>query len=83
MPPPISDGLSSPTGRVGVRDITEVDSTLSTRDLMQRKLILMKKMLRNERKASSDFKQRLSEMDKEMHSSNFTLRKLEEQRNER
>ena len=51
--PGISQG--SP-GRGGVKDITEVDSTLSTKDLMQRKLFLMKKMLRNEKKANSQIK---------------------------
>ena len=36
----------------GLRDVAELDSTLSTRGLMQRKLYLMKMMLKNEKQAN-------------------------------
>ena len=50
---------------------------------MQRKLFLMKMMLKNEKNANGAIVQRLGEMDKELHSSNFVVKKLEEQRLDR
>ena len=67
----------------GARDITEVDSTLSTRDLMQRKLFLMKMMLKNEKNANNAIKTKLSEMDQELHTGNITVNKYEESRLDR
>lgn len=67
-------------GFPGARDITDVDSTLSTRGLMQRKLYLMKMMLKNEKQANSIIKQRINTIDKEIHEHNPTVRKLEEQK---
>ena len=63
-------------GPIGARDIAEVDSTLSTRGLMQRKLYLMKMMLKNERHANSLMQKKIGQMDQEMHSNNYTVRKL-------
>ena len=39
-----------------MRDVTDVDSTLSRRGLMQRKLLLMKMMLKNEKNANTVMK---------------------------
>ena len=50
---------------------------------MQRKLFLMKMMLKNEKSANNAIAQRLGEMDKELHSSNLTVRKMDENRRER
>ncbi len=59
------------------RDVTDVDSTLSTRGLMQRKLYLMKKMLKNEKQANKIIQQRIGAMGREIHENNFTVKELE------
>ena len=56
------------------RDVADVDSTLSTRGLMQRKLYLMKKMLKNEREANKVIQQRIGQMGRELHENNFTMK---------
>ena len=43
----------------------------------------MKMMLKNEKNANSAIKVRLGEMDQELHSSNYTVKKLEESRHDR
>lgn len=60
------------------RDAIEVDSTLSTRGLMQRKLYLMKMMLKNEKNANQMMKQQLNTLDRELHQNNSTVRRLEQ-----
>ena len=57
-------------------NITDADSTLSTRGLMQRKLFLMKMMIKNERGANKILSRKVDEMGREIHENNFTVRKL-------
>ena len=59
-----------------LRNITDVDSTLSTRGLMQRKLFLMKMMIKNERGANKILSRKVGEMGREIHDNNYTIRKL-------
>ena len=59
-----------------VRDINDIDSSLSTRGLMQRKLYLMKMMLKNEKHCNNVMKQKIGDMGKELHENNYTIRKL-------
>ena len=66
-------------GRGGAaRNVTDVDSTLSTRGLMQRKLYLMKMMLKNERNANKIMKDKINQLDHELHHNNPTVRRLEQ-----
>lgn len=60
----------------GARDINDIDSTLSTRGLMQRKLYLMKMMLKNEKHCNNVMKAKIGDMGKELHENNYTIRKL-------
>ena len=55
------------TGKNGALNVTDIDSTLSTRGLMQRKLYLMKMMLKNEKHANSLMKQKIGDMGRQMH----------------
>ena len=57
-------------------NITDADSTLSTRGLMQRKLFLMKMMIKNEKSANKILSRKVDEMGREIHENNFTVRKL-------
>ena len=57
-------------------NLTDVDSTLSTRGLMQRKLFLMKMMIKNERGANKILARKVDEMGREIHTNNYTVRKL-------
>jgi len=41
---------------------------------MQRKLYLMKMMLKNEKHANTIMKQKIGVMDNEMHANNYTMR---------
>ena len=63
-----------------IRDMTDVDSTLSRRALMQRKLLLMKMMLKNEKNANSIMKQKIDSLGSNIHADNYTMRQLEKQR---
>ena len=45
---------------------------------MQRKLYLMKLMLKNEKTANKMIKGRIGEMDRELHENNFTMRQYEQ-----
>ena len=64
----------------GTRDVAEVDSTLSTRDLMQRKLFLMKMMLKNEKNANQVMKEKIDTLGTGIHADNYTMRQLEKRR---
>ena len=66
-----------------MRDITDVDSTLSRRGLMQRKLLLMKMMLKNEKNANTVMKQKIDSLGSNIHADNYTMRQLENQRQSR
>ena len=57
-------------------NLTDVDSTLSTKGLMQRKLFLMKMMIKNERGANKILARKVDEMGREIHTNNYTVRKL-------
>ena len=65
----------------GARHITDVDSTLSRRGLMQRKLFLMKMMLKNEKNANQMMKDKIGTLGRDLHADNYTLRQLEGRRN--
>jgi len=43
---------------------------------MQRKLYLMKMMLKNEKHCNNIMKQKIGDMGKELHENNYTIRKL-------
>ena len=58
----------------GSKKLTDVDSTLSTRGLMQRKLYLMKMMLKNEKQANLIMKEKLDNLGREMHTENDVIR---------
>ena len=62
--------------KTGKLDITDVDSTVSAKGLMQRKLFLMKLMLRNEKQANQIMKQKLGTLGKEIHENNTAVRLL-------
>ena len=59
------------------KKMSDIDSTLSTRGLMQRKLYLMKMMLKNEKHANQIMKQKLDTMGKEMHTDSSLIRGIE------
>ena len=48
-------------------------STMSQRGLLQRKLFLMKMMLRNERESNKAMQKRIGELGRELHQNNTTL----------
>ena len=58
----------------GSKKLTDVDSTLSTRGLMQRKLYLMKMMLKNEKQANLIMKEKLDNLGREMHTESNVIR---------
>ena len=58
----------------GSKKLTDVDSTLSTRGLMQRKLYLMKMMLKNEKQANLIMKEKLDNLGREMHTDSNVIR---------
>ena len=62
-------------------NITEIDSSISAKGLMQRKMYLMKLMLRNERQANQIMKTKLGTLGKEIHQNHAAVRLLEEKRN--
>ena len=61
--------------------ISEVDASLSTRGLMQRKLYLMKMMLKNEQKANGMMKRKIEDLSQEFHQNHPTLKALEKSYN--
>ena len=63
------------------QNITEIDSTISAKGLMQRKMYLMKLMLRNEKQANQIMKQKVGTLGKEIHQNHAAVRMLEEKRN--
>ena len=44
---------------------------------MQRKLLLMKMMLKNEKNANQVMKEKLGSLGRDIHADNFTMRQLE------
>ena len=62
------------------RDITDVDSTMSRRGLMHRKLYLMKLMLKNEKNANQVMKEKIDTLGTGIHADNYTMRLLEKRR---
>ena len=58
----------------GKRNPTDIDSTLSTRGLMQRKLYLMKMMLKNEKQANLIMKEKLDSLGREMHTDSSLIK---------
>ena len=66
-----------------IRDITDVDSTVSRRGLMQRKLLLMKMMLKNEKNANQMMKEKLDYLGRDIHADNYTMRQLEKRKSDR
>ena len=46
---------------------------------MQRKLYLMKLMLKNEKNANEAIKQRIGAMGRDLHADNYAMRQLEQQ----
>ena len=56
------------------RELQDVDSTLSTRGLMQRKLFLMKMMLKNEQNSNKVMAQKIGEMDQAIHSNSAIIK---------
>jgi hypothetical protein len=69
-------GRSNDDRRV-IKDIADVDSSVSRRGLMQRKLLLMKMMLKNEKNANQVMKEKLGSLGRDIHADNFTMRQLE------
>ena len=63
-----------------MRDITDVDSTISRRGLMQRKLMLMKMMLKNEKNANQIMKEKIDTLGRNIHADNYTMRQLEKRK---
>ena len=63
-----------------IRELTDVDSTLSRRALMQRKLLLMKMMLNNEKNANQVMKEKIDSLGRNIHADNYTMRQLEKRR---
>ena len=51
----------------------DADSSLSKRGLMQRKLYLMKLMLKNEKNANEAIKQRIGAIGRDLHADNYAL----------
>lgn len=63
-----------------IRDIADVDSTVSRRGLMQRKLLLMKMMLKNEKNANQIMKEKIDNLGRNIHADNYTMRELEKRK---
>ena len=63
-----------------VRDLADVDSTVSRRGLMQRKLLLMKMMLKNEKNANQIMKEKIDNLGRNIHADNYTMRQLEKRK---
>lgn len=61
----------------GSKKLTDIDSTLSTRGLMQRKLYLMKMMLKNEKQANLIMKEKLDNLGREMTTDSSLIRGIE------
>jgi len=61
----------------------DAESSLSKRGLMQRKMYLMKLMLKNEKNANEVIKQKIGEIGRDMHTGNYAMRKLEEKAGKR
>ena len=59
------------------KGVTDIDSTISKRGLMQRKLYLMKLMLRNERQANQLMKQKVGSLNTELHKNATAVRLLD------
>ena len=57
-----------------IRDLADVDSTVSRRGLMQRKLLLMKMMLKNEKNANQIMKEKIDNLGRNIHADNYTMR---------
>ena len=74
-----SNSISLPGVRAKDGKLVEVSSNLSTRGLLQRKLYLMKLMLKNEKKANSAIKQRIDELSNSLHKQHDTVEKLGQQ----
>ena len=66
-----------------IKEITDVDSTVSRRGLMQRKLLLMKMMLKNEKNANQMMKEKLDNLGRDIHADNYTMRQLEKRKSDR
>jgi len=60
------------------RDPSEINSTLSTRGLLKRKLFFMKMMLKNEKQANSMIKEKIGALSREMHHNNAVTKMLTE-----
>ena len=73
----LTQALQTVSGGVRARDAADINSNVSTRGLMQRKLYFMKMMLRNERQANNIIKKRIGELSNEMHQNNSALRNLD------
>ena len=67
----------APGKYTGQNKLADIDSTLSTRGLMQRKLYLMKMMLKNEKQANMMMKEKLDTLGKCMHTDNDLIRGIE------
>ena len=63
-----------------IRDLADVDSTVSRRGLMQRKLLLMKMMLKNEKNANQIMKEKIDNLGRNIHADNYTMRQLEKRK---
>ena len=58
-------------GKLGPNKCADIDSTLSTRGLMQRKLYLMKMMLKNEKQANLLMKEKLDNLKYQRQACNY------------
>lgn len=60
--------------------LADVDSTVSRRGLMQRKLLLMKMMLKNEKNANQLMKEKIGRLGRDIHADNYAVRELQNRR---
>ena len=63
----LKQALQTVSGGVKAREVADVNSDVSTRGLIQRKLYFMKMMLRNEQHANKMISKKIDELSQEMH----------------
>ena len=69
--------LQTVGGGIRARDACDIESNVSTRGLVQRKLYFMKMMLKNEQQANEIIKERIGKLSSEIHPNNAALRQLD------